>query len=266
MSLIEHLRELRNRLAVSLAALAVGVVVSYVFFGSILGFLTEPYCRTEQARETGCQLFAFAPLQEFSVRLRVSLLGGVIATAPVWLYQLGAFITPGLRRHERRWAFGFLVASLSLFLLGVGMAYVTIDRGLDFLLGIGGDDITSLIDVSRYISFVTLTLLAFGVAFEFPVVVLFLHLVGLMPLERMRAWRRGVIMGIAVFTAVITPSQDPITFLAMAVPMWLMYEGCVVVARVRERSQRRREAAAGLLGLGDDEASPLDSRPSSVAG
>jgi sec-independent protein translocase protein TatC len=155
-----------------------------------------------------------------------------------------------------------------LFSTGTVFAYFTISRGLQFLLTFGGDGIVTLPSIQSYLSFVTLTLLGFGVAFLFPVIVLFLNFVGLFPSSRMRSWRRGMIVAIAVAAAVLTPSQDPFTFMAMAGPLYVLYEGCILVARLRERAQRRRRAvepgAQELERLPDDATSYVDDRPSGL--
>lgn len=260
MPLVEHLYELRARLGKALLAIAVAVVLVFVFWEPFFALLRAPYCRV--APHGQCQLYATGLFEQFNVRLRVSFLGGIVLASPVWLYQLGAFITPALHAKEKRYAGGFLLASLTLFATGVCFAYLTVDRGLAFLLSVGGDGIVALPTVQSYLSFFTLTLLAFGIAFEFPVLVVFLNLVGLFPVATMRSWRRGMIVGIAIAAAVITPSQDPFTFMFMAIPLYLLYEVAIVLARVRERGQRRRLAAQGLLELPDDVASPLPPPPS----
>ena len=272
MALVEHLRELRNRLGISLLALAVCVVVAFFLREQVFELLKRPYCQTDvAARATQlsgnqCELFAFGTFEQFAVSLRVSLIAGVVASAPVWLYQLGAFITPALHRKEKRYAAAFLAASLVLFVVGAVFAYFTISRGLEFLLSVGGEGIVTLPSIQSYLSFVTLTLLAFGVAFLFPVIVLFLHFVGAFPARVMRAWRRGMIVAIAVAAALLTPSQDPFTFMAMALPLYGLYEGCIVIARLRERAQRRRRSvepgAQALEQLGDDQTSVIEDRPS----
>ena len=272
MALIEHLREFRNRLGISLLALAVCVVVALIFRETVFDFVKRPYCDTQVAREAaeisgrGCELFAFNTFEQFSVSLRVSLIVGVLASAPVWLYQLGAFITPALHRKEKRYAAAFLGASLVLFCVGVTFAFLTISRGLQFLLTFGGDGIVTLPSIQSYLSFVTLTLIGFGVAFLFPVIVLFLHFLGAFPARTMRAWRRGMIVAIAVAAAVLTPSQDPFTFMAMALPLYALYEGCIVVARLHEKALRRRAAvqpgAQDLDQLSDDDTSAIEDGPS----
>jgi Tat protein translocase TatC len=177
MSLVEHLRELRGRLGKSLLAFAVCSIGVFIAWEPVYDFLRQPYCSTTPGARD-CDLFALGIFDQLKVRLRVAFLGGAVLSAPVWLYQLGAFITPALHRKEKRYAFGFLAASLLFFGLGTVFAYLTISRGLDFLLRIGGGDITTLVSVQSYLSFVTLCLIAFGIAFEFPVIVTFLNMVG----------------------------------------------------------------------------------------
>ena len=274
MALIEHIRELRNRLGISLLALAVCVIVAFFLRQQVFDIIKQPYCSTDVAREaaqvagTQCKLYAFGPFEQFAVSLRISFIAGVIVSSPVWLYQLGAFITPGLHRNEKKYAAAFLSAALVLFVTGTVFAYFTISRGLEFLLTVGGDGIVTLPSIQSYLSFVTLTLLGFGVAFLFPVVVLFLNFVGIFPSSRMRSWRRGMVVAIAVASAVLTPSQDPFTFMAMALPLYALYEGCIVIGRLRERAQRRRRAvepgAQALERLDDDETSYVEDRPSSL--
>ena len=261
MALIEHIRELRNRLAIAMLALLAGVVVAFILWESIYDFLRAPYCETAQGQES-CELFALGVFDQFKVRLRVAFIGGAVLSSPIWLYQLGAFITPALHRKERRYAAGFLAGSLLLFLTGALFAYLTISRGLQFLLEVGGGDIVTLLSIQSYLSFVTLLLLAFGVAFEFPVVLVFLHLVGVLPVARMREWRRYMILIVFLGSALITPSQDPFTFLAMAVPLCAMYEGCLLFARVHERLMRRRRASDPAAELDPDTPSSIDLRPS----
>jgi sec-independent protein translocase protein TatC len=262
MSLAEHIYELRNRLAKSLLAIAVGMVlVGLVFYQPVFDFLREPYCRTSVAGHS-CNLYVRDIFAQFSMRLRVAGIGGTVLAAPVWLYQLGAFITPALHRKEKRYAAAFLGGSLVLFSVGVAFAYLTMDKGLQFLLTVGGDGLVTLPDLQSYLSFVTLTLLAFGIAFLFPVVLVFLNLVGALSAKKMGGMWRGMVVGIAFMSAVLTPSTDPITFLAMALPITLLYAMCVGIAWLVDRSRRRTKAKDETEGLPDDEESYVDPRPS----
>jgi sec-independent protein translocase protein TatC len=261
MSLVEHLFELRNRLGKSVLAIVIAMAVVFWFYQPVYDFLREPYCRTLPTHEK-CNLYVLDVFGQFKVRLRIAGIGGVVAASPVWLYQLGAFITPALHRKEKRYAAAFLGSSLVLFAVGVTFAYLTIDKGLQFLLTVGGDGVVNLTGLQSYLSFVTLTLLAFGVAFLFPVVVVFLNVIGVLTVDRLVSMRRGMIVFLAFFTAVITPSQDPFTFMVMALPLWILYEVCILIAKLRQRGARKRQAAAGPEELSDDEPSYVDTTPS----
>jgi sec-independent protein translocase protein TatC len=262
MSLAEHIYELRNRLAKSFLAIGLGMLlVGVVFYQPVFDFLREPYCRTAAAGDH-CDLYVRDIFSQFAVRLKVAGIGGTVLAAPVWLYQLGAFITPALHRREKRYAGAFLAGSLVLFGAGVTFAYLTMDKGLQFLLTVGGDGLIALPDLKSYLSFVTLTLLAFGLAFLFPVVLVFLNLVGALSAKRMGGMWRGMIVGIAFMSAVLTPSTDPITFMAMAVPITVLYVFCIGIAWVVDRGRRRKRQESGLDDLEDDETSYVDPRPS----
>jgi sec-independent protein translocase protein TatC len=263
MPLVEHLYELRNRLFKALLAIVVGMVLVGVFYYQpVFDFLREPYCRTSAASED-CALYVRDIFGQFQVRLRVAAIAGTVLAAPIWLYQIGAFITPGLHRKERRYAAGFLGVSLLLFAAGVVCAYLTMDKGLQFLLTVGGEGLITLPDLQSYLGFATITLLAFGFSFLFPVVLVFLNLVGALSGRQMRRMWRGMLVGIAGLTAVITPSTDPFTFFAMAIPIWVLYGFCILIALVVDRRRARR--TTDFSGLDDDEASYVDPRPSSLS-
>jgi sec-independent protein translocase protein TatC len=261
MSLVEHVRELRNRLGISALAIVVAMVVVWFLWRPLFDFLKAPYCDTGAGAQADCELYAIGVFDQLRVRLRVSAIGGIVIASPVWLYQIGAFITPALHRKEKRYAAGFLAASLVLFAIGTVFAYLTISQGLDFLLRIGGEGVTTLTSVHAYLSFVTLVLLAFGFAFEFPVVVTFLNMMGVFPVATMKRWRRGMYVAIFAASAVITPSQDPITFMIMAIPVCGLYELCILIARFRERAISRRRAADPVSSLPDDAASTIERLP-----
>jgi sec-independent protein translocase protein TatC len=260
MSLVEHVLELRRRLTISVIALLVGVVVAFVMWEPVFHVLRQPYCTLHPPH--GCDLYAFGVFDQFNTKMRVAFIGGILLTSPVWLYQLGAFITPALHKRERRYAAGFLGAALLLFAAGVTVAYLSLSFGLHVLLHAAGDHVETLPALKDYLSFVTLVLFLFGLAFEFPVVIVFLNLVGVLSAERLRRWRRGMYFCLFGAAAVLTPSTDPFQFLLLGVPLCVLYEACVLIARVRARRARRRAQAQGLAGLDDDETSPVDPRPS----
>jgi len=259
MTLGEHLAELRYRVVVSLIAVVVTTIVAYVFHGHILHFIEQPYCDLPgkyRALDNRCKLVAFGVLEPFTVTLKLSLYCGVLAASPIWLFQLWRFITPGLYHHERRYASTFVTASVLLFTLGAGFAYITLPKSLHFLLGIANGDIASLLTFNSYLSFFTGMILVFAVSFELPLLVVMLNLVGVISAERLRGWSRAIIFGIFVFAAVATPSQDPFTMLALSVPMCLLYGVAVLIATVHDRRAARR---APLYGdLADDELSSID--------
>ncbi|MDQ1713015.1 MAG: sec-independent protein translocase protein TatC [Frankiaceae bacterium] len=264
MPLVEHLRELRARMVKSALALFVGIVVAYLFFPDIFRFLQRPYCALPAERRFGggdCRLLVTGVLDQFLIRMKVSLIAGSILSAPVWLWQLWAFVTPGLHPRERKWALPFVGSSLALFVAGAAFSYVTLDKGLSFLLGIGGGGVTTALTLDKYLSFVSLMLLAFGVSFEFPILMIFLNIVGITPTEKLRRWRRAMFFGLSVFAAVITPSQDPFTFLAMWIPLCIFYELVILFGRVRDRARRNRPGRESTEQWADDETSPIEPAP-----
>lgn len=237
MSLVEHLGELRRRLVVSIAAIAVGAVVAFAFYNRILEFLIDPYCRLSQPpRPPGpCSLVVTDPLEGFATRLKVATYGGLFLASPVVLLQIWRFITPGLNPNEKRYAIPFVVSSISLFSLGALIAKVTFPKALEFLVAVGGPGLTAFFSPAKYLRLVILMVVAFGVAFEFPVLLVFLELAGVLTSRRLASWRRPAIVVIVVVAAVITPSQDPYSLLAMAGPMYVFYEGSILIGRLLKR-------------------------------
>jgi sec-independent protein translocase protein TatC len=231
MPLVEHLSELRHRLIVSVVALTVGAIVGFIFYNPVLSVLIRPYTRV-----TGKTAFVFFdPLEAFATRLKVAAWSGAFLASPVVLWQLWRFITPGLHKHEKRYAIPFIVASILLFLLGAVVALFTFESALRFLVGIGGDNLTPLFSASKFLSLVILMIIAFGVAFEFPVLLVFLELAGVVTSRRLRSWRRPAIVVIVIVAAVITPSQDPYSLFAMAVPMYIFYEASILIGRLLKK-------------------------------
>ncbi len=234
MSLVDHLTELRYRLIVCLLAVAVGGAVAFVFYGDILGVLVRPYCEILPPGRP-CTLFVRDPLEGFATRLKVAGWGGLALASPVVLWQVWRFVTPGLHPSEKRYAVPFVMVSIVLFGAGGFIAMLTFPRALDFLIAVGGANVEPLFSPSRYLSFVILMIIAFGLSFEFPVLLVFLQLAGVLTPARLSSWRRVAVVGILAFCAVITPSQDPYSLLAMAVPMYLFYELSILAGRFLKR-------------------------------
>jgi sec-independent protein translocase protein TatC len=264
MTLTEHLRELRRRVIISALAIVAGTVVAFVFHHWLLHIVTRPYCDLPahyRAIQGKCTLVVSGVLDPFTVTLRLSLYAGLLISSPVWLWQAWQFVTPGLYDRERRWALGFVGTSVALFAAGAVVAYITLQNGLRFLLGFATGGIASLLNFNSYLSYVVAMVLVFAVSFEFPLVVVMLNLAGVVSYERLRRWTRGIIFGIFVFAAVATPSQDPFTMTALAVPMCLLFGGALVVARIHDRRVADRDGGSPYAHLADDELSPLDDEP-----
>jgi sec-independent protein translocase protein TatC len=233
MSLADHLTELRSRLIKALLAVAAGAVVGFLLYHRVLDFLVEPYCEVKRSldSDTGCRLVVTDPLESFSIRLKLSVYVGFLLASPVVLWQLWRFITPGLYDREKRYAVPFVASSVLLFLLGAALALWTFPRTLQFLAAFGGSELELLYTPGKYLGLLTMMMLIFGIGFEFPVVLVFLQIAGILHWRRLVSFRRYAIVGIFVFDAVITPSGDPVTLLAMAVPMVLFYEAAIVIGR-----------------------------------
>lgn len=231
MSTMEHLTELRYRLIVCLVAIGVGGVIAFALYNPIFNFLVQPYCDSLPATRS-CGLLQISPLDGVSIRLRVALYGGFVIAAPIVFYQLWRFVTPALHPRERKYAYPFVVSSMLLFLLGAALAWLTFPKALDFLQTIGGDKLLVTYAPGPYIRLLLLTIVVFGLAFEFPILLVSLQLVGAVSSKQLSTWRRGAIVLIAFIAAVITPSQDPYSLFAIAIPMWIFYEVSILIGRV----------------------------------
>ena len=230
MPVTSHLAELRTRLVICLIAVALGAVVVYIFFGTLLEFISRPY---KQLSDT--KLIATGVADQFLLRLTVSTYGGIIIAMPVILWELWRFITPGLNPKEKRYAIPFLLSSILLFVAGATIGWFTLEPALSFLYGAGGGEIQQLNTAKNYVNFVVLLLLAFGVSFEFPVVLVFLLIARVITTDQLRKGRRLAIVLLTIFAALITPSQDPYSMLFMLVPMYLFYEGAIITGRILKR-------------------------------
>ena len=231
MPLVDHLAELRRRLIISVLALLGGAIVGFILFDPILSILVKPY--TEATGNT--EFVFFDPLEAFATRLKVAAWTGAFLASPVVLWQLWRFITPGLHKKEKRYAIPFIVVSILLFLLGAFVAVFTFETALRFLVGMGGDQLTPLFSASKFLSFMILMIIAFGIAFEFPVLLVFLELAGVLTSRKLRSWRRPALVVIVALAAVITPSQDPYSLFMMVLPMYLFYEGAILVGRLLKK-------------------------------
>ena len=233
MSLVEHLTELRSRILKALAAVLVGAVVGFFLYNRVLDFLVEPYCDVKRQHQPGasCRLVVTDPLESFSIRLKLSTYLGLLFASPVVLWQIWRFLTPGLYEREKRYAVPFVASSVVLFLAGAGLAIWTFPKTLDFFAAFGGTELELLYTPGKYLSLLTMMMVIFGLGFEFPVILVFLQVAGVLHWRRLVSWRRYAIVLVFVVDAVITPSGDPVTLLAMAVPMVLFYEASILIGR-----------------------------------
>lgn len=244
MTLTEHLGELRTRIIRSGLAVALGLIAILVFYDPVLEFIRRPYDRLCERRPdlvTECDLFSLGPLDGFNARLRIALYGGLILALPIILWQIWRFIVPALHTREKKYAIPFITSSIILFAIGAVLAYVTLDRGLEFLVGWSGSDVQQAYQITKYVSLVAMMITAFGVGFEFPVLLTFLQLAGVVTPRRLVASWRVAIVAIFVLAAVITPSGDPVTLLALSVPLIGLY---FLSALIGHLFVRRRAAKA----------------------
>jgi len=244
MSLIEHLTELRKRIIISVIAVAVGAIVAFVVSDQILEFLLEPLCRLNsgQGPFDECVLFNRSPLEGFSVKLMLATYSGVAFAMPIILWQLWQFIAPGLYPQEKKYGLTFVVLSFLLFAFGAGLAYWSLPRALEFLIDVGGPNLENLYSPKEYIGFVVKMMLGFGIGFEFPIMLIFLQLIGLVDNKMLRSGRRFALVGIVALVAVLTPSGDPYTLMVLSVPMYLFYEISIGFGWWRARKQAKQQA------------------------
>lgn len=260
MTLTDHLREFRNRLFISVIAVLLGMIVAWIFYRQITHLLLQPIIdvRENLAKSKGVttEPVINGVSSSFLLQCKVSLVVGLVGTCPIWLYELWAFITPGLHRNERRWTIIFVSAAGPLFIGGVALGYLVLPKGLQVLIGFTPSQVTSLIDLNDYVSFVIRVLLVFGIAFEIPLFVVLLNLAGIVRARHLKRWRSWIIFGTFVFAAVATPSTDPITMLLLAIPMVILFMISELIARFIDH-RRGRDVDDGYADLDDDELSPL---------
>ena len=244
MTLVEHLTELRRRLIICVVAVGIGMLIAFLAYDWIFSFLIDPYrdIATSNNAAFGGDLLQTDPLEGFGVRLKTSGYAGIALAMPVLLWQVWRFVTPGLYPHERRYAVPFVVSALVLFVLGAGIAYFTLPRALEFLIDIAGEGFVTAFTAGKYFQLITYMMLAFGIGFEFPIVLVFLQLAGVVDAAALRRARRFAIVGICVLVAVITPSGDPYSMLMLSVPMVLFYEISILIGSAIAKRRAAQEA------------------------
>ena len=253
MSLTEHLAELRMRIIRSALAIMVGAIIVVAFWDTVLRWLTGPYADLCRRREEGycgdaydantdtVRLYILDPVEGLATRLRVAFYGGIVLALPIVLWQIWKFVVPALHKNEKRYAIGFVASSVLLFMLGGFIAFTTLERALEFLIDWAGADVDQVFQIQAYIRLVTLMVAAFGVGFTIPVMLVFLQLLGVLSWRTLLgAWRYAIVLTFFI-AAAITPSGDPISLLALSVPMVILYFLAILVGWF---VQRRRERMA----------------------
>lgn len=242
MSLMEHLVELRSRLIKCFVAIALGAAAGWILYKPVLSILMDPLRELADDPNVSDTFISFDPLEQFMLRIKMSTYLGIALAMPFLLWQLWAFIAPGLYQNERRHAGAFVAAATILFALGATIAYYTLPEALGFLQSVGGDDVEYQYTTENYIMLILYMMLAFGVGFQFPIVIVFLQLIGLVEPAQLAKFRRFAVVIIFAAAAVITPSADPISLVALALPMVLFYEISILIGRLIGRRRRRTAA------------------------
>jgi sec-independent protein translocase protein TatC len=259
MPLMDHLRELRNRVVkVSIAVIA-GAIVSWVFFDRIWDFMQRPYCRAVgycKVNTLGHSLFISNVMDGFYLHIKVSIIAGAVITSPIWLYQLWAFVAPGLYAREKRWTYAFLGSAVPLFALGCYFAFLAMSRGLTFFLSMAGG-LTALFTADSYLGYWVAMIVGIGLCFEVPLFLVLLNMARVVTHERFRKWRRLIIFLVFVFAGIASPSPDPLTMLLLGGVVVVLVEAAEVIIYLNDRRYARNHPDP-YAGLADDELSPID--------
>jgi sec-independent protein translocase protein TatC len=262
MPLMDHIRELRNRVVKMALALGAGMIVGFVFFTPVWRVIERPLCHAVIRGHTGCdtlgvnQLALDGPLDSFYLRVKVAVIVAVILSSPVWLYQIWAFIAPGLYAREKRWSYIFLGTAVPLFLIGITLAYWSLGRSMHYLLGLTPSGVANIIQVDQYMSFVMAMMLAFGIAFLVPLLIIMLNMAGILTHERFRKWRRVMIFAVFLIAGMANPSPDPITMLILGGACAALVEVAEFIVWSHDRRKARLHPDP-YADLADDELSPL---------
>ncbi len=237
MTLFEHLAELRKRVLICGVAVIVTSIAGYFLYNPVLHFMTGPYRSFYHHHKDMVtqNLVISSPTEGFTTRLKVSLYIGVALAAPVWLWQIWRFITPGLKKNEKQYAVPFVVSACVLFAMGVSVAILVWPKALDWLINASGSGVAPLFSPSGYVHIYVLICLVFGVVFLYPILVVFLMISGVVPTTKWRKWRRPAIVVLCGVAAVVTPSNDPFSFMALAIPMVVLYELSIIVGRLLKK-------------------------------
>ncbi|MCH1615734.1 MAG: twin-arginine translocase subunit TatC [Acidimicrobiales bacterium] len=238
MSFWDHLAELRRRLIYCVVALTVTSFFGVLVYDWLLeNVFLPPYCRVliQQGFDRPCNLVILDPLDGFRTRIKVSIYVGLVLAMPILLWNLWRFVTPALQRREKRLTLPFIISGLTLFGLGAYLAYNTFERALSFLISFGGSQVDPMFSPGSYLGLITYMMFAFGIGFQFPILLVFLQLVGILRPQQLRKARRFCIVGIVAAAAIITPSGDPISLATLAIPLCVFFELSILIGYVSTR-------------------------------
>jgi len=263
MPLMDHLRELRNRVVKMVLGLAAGMIVGFIFFNPVWKIIERPLCSAHIRGYSGCtqlgvdKLVLDGPIDPFYLRVKVAVIVAVIVSSPIWLYQIWAFVAPGLYAREKRWGYLFIGTAVPLFLAGNLLAYWSLGRSMHYLLGLAPTGVANIVEVDQYMGFVATMMIAFGIAFELPLLIVMLNLAGVLTHQRFKKWRRVMIFCVFLVAGIANPSPDPSTMLILGGCCVALVEVAefIVWSNDRRRARRHPDPYAGLA---DDELSPID--------
>jgi len=260
MPLMDHLRELRNRVVKAAIAIVLGMIIALCFSNQTIAWIMRPFCDASIHGATGCkqigdQLTVTGIFDPLSLRIKLAFYIALIGTCPVWLYQLWAFIAPGLYKREKKWAYLFTGTAVPLFVAGALLAYLVMDRGLHYLLGLTPGGVVALPSFDTYLSYFTGMIVGFGIVFELPLVIIMLNLAGILTHERFRKWRRLLIFGVFLIAGMVNPSPDPGTMLVLGGIAVALVEAAEVFVYFNDKRRAKRNPYADLA---DDELAPVE--------
>lgn len=256
MTLIEHIRELRSRLFKATLAIVIGMALTFYFAADVQDFVLEPYCSFlhEKTGATTCAMNAASVLDPFMVQLKIALYLGMALTAPFWLYQLWAFVAPGLLKRERRYAYSFAAVATPLFIAGLLLGFFLVSKSIHFFLGVT-ENLSLTLNIDSYFDFVTSVMLLFGVGFEFPLLIVMLNLAGVVSAKRLLSWWRIAVFLMFLFAALVTPTPDPFNMTILALSISVLYFAAVGFAFIVDARRAKRQAGGRI---GDDEVAPIE--------
>jgi sec-independent protein translocase protein TatC len=260
MPLMDHLRELRNRVVKAALAIVIGMAIALFFSSPTIHWIMRPFCDATINGKTGCsgfgdQLTVTGIFDPLSLRIKLAFYIALVGTCPVWLYQLWAFIAPGLYKREKKWAYLFTGTAVPLFLAGAVLAYLVMSRGLHYLLGLTPGNVAALPSFDTYLGYFTGMVVGFGIVFELPLVIVMLNMAGILTHERFRKWRRLLIFGVFLIAGMVNPSPDPGTMLILGGIAVALVEFAEIFVYFNDKRRARRNPYADLA---DDELSPVD--------